>query len=32
MKIYDTEGFPNPLRVRIALAEKGATNKAHAGT
>ena len=27
MKIYDTEGFPNPLRVRIALAEKGATNK-----
>jgi len=22
MKIYDTEGFPNPLRVRIALAEK----------
>ncbi|MBC7191706.1 glutathione S-transferase [Marinobacter sp.] len=27
MKIYDTEGFPNPLRVRIALAEKGATNQ-----
>ncbi len=27
MKIYDIEGFPNPLRVRIALAEKGATNK-----
>ena len=27
MKIYDTEGFPNPLRVRIALAEKGATDK-----
>lgn len=24
MKIYDTEGFPNPARVRIALAEKGA--------
>lgn len=24
MKIYDTAGFPNPLRVRIALAEKGA--------
>lgn len=23
MKIYDTEGFPNPLRVRVALAEKG---------
>ena len=27
MKIYETTGFPNPLRVRIALAEKGATNK-----
>jgi len=27
MKIYDTEGFPNPIRVRIALAEKGATEK-----
>ena len=27
MKIYDTEGFPNPLRVRIALAEKNATHK-----
>lgn len=25
MKIYDFEGFPNPARVRIALAEKGAT-------
>lgn len=24
MKIYDVEGFPNPARVRIALAEKGA--------
>ena len=24
MKVYDTEGFPNPARVRIALAEKGA--------
>ena len=23
MKIYDTEGFPNPARIRIALAEKG---------
>lgn len=22
MKIYDVENFPNPLRVRIALAEK----------
>ena len=27
MKIYDIEGFPNPARVRIALAEKGAANK-----
>jgi glutathione S-transferase len=27
MKIYDFEGFPNPARVRIALAEKGATHK-----
>ncbi len=26
MKIYDTEGFPNPARIRIALAEKGATD------
>lgn len=25
MKIYDVEGFPNPARVRIALAEKNAT-------
>jgi glutathione S-transferase len=24
MKIYDVEGFPNPLRVRMALAEKNA--------
>ncbi len=23
MKVYDYEGFPNPARVRIALAEKG---------
>lgn len=23
MKIYDYEGFPNPARIRIALAEKG---------
>lgn len=23
MKIYDYEGFPNPLRVRVALKEKG---------
>ncbi|MDA7949194.1 MAG: glutathione S-transferase [Hyphomicrobiaceae bacterium] len=27
MKIYDYEGFPNPIRVRIALAEKGLTEK-----
>lgn len=27
MKIHDLEGFPNPARVRIALAEKGATDK-----
>ena len=27
MKIYDVEGYPNPARVRIALAEKGATDK-----
>lgn len=27
MKVYDIEGFPNPARVRIALAEKGATDK-----
>lgn len=27
MKFYDTAGFPNPRRVRIALAEKGATDK-----
>ncbi|MEM7269251.1 MAG: glutathione S-transferase [Pseudomonadota bacterium] len=25
MKIYDQEGFPNPARVRMALAEKGLT-------
>ena len=23
MKVYDFEGFPNPARIRIALAEKG---------
>jgi glutathione S-transferase len=28
MKIYDYRGFPNPARVRIALAEKGLTDKA----
>lgn len=27
MKIYDFEGLPNPARVRIALAEKGITDK-----
>jgi glutathione S-transferase len=27
MKIYDYQGFPNPARVRIALAEKGLTSK-----
>ena len=27
MKIFDIEGFPNSARVRIALAEKGATDK-----
>ncbi|WP_298920053.1 glutathione S-transferase [uncultured Roseobacter sp.] len=25
MKVYDIEGFPNPARVRIALAEKNAS-------
>lgn len=27
MKIYEFEGFPNPARVRIALAEKGQTDR-----
>ena len=27
MKIYDVEGFPNPLRVRMALAETTASDK-----
>ena len=27
MKIYDFEGFPNPARIRIALAEKGVFDK-----
>ena len=27
MKIYDYKGFPNPARVRAALAEKNATDK-----
>lgn len=25
LKLYDCKGFPNPMRVRIALAEKGLT-------
>ncbi len=27
MKVYEFKGFPNPARVRIALAEKGLTDK-----
>ena len=27
MKIYDFEGFPNPARVRIALKEKGISDR-----
>ncbi len=27
MKIHDFEGFPNPARIRIALAEKGITEQ-----
>jgi glutathione S-transferase len=27
MKIYEHKGFPNPLRVRVALAEKGLTDR-----
>ncbi len=27
MKIYDFQGFPNPARVRIALAEKGLSDQ-----
>lgn len=27
MKVYEFDGFPNPARVRIALAEKGLTDK-----
>ena len=26
MKIYEHKGFPNPMRVRVALAEKGLTD------
>lgn len=28
MKVYETKGFPNPARVRIALAEKGLFDQA----
>lgn len=27
MKVYEYDGFPNPARIRIALAEKGLTEK-----
>ena len=27
MKNYDREGLPNPVRVRIAVAPKGISNK-----
>ncbi|MEX0300122.1 MAG: glutathione S-transferase, partial [Kordiimonas sp.] len=27
MKVYEYKGFPNPLRVRLALAEKGLFEK-----
>jgi glutathione S-transferase len=27
MKVYEYKGFPNPLRVRVALAEKGLTDQ-----
>jgi glutathione S-transferase len=27
VKVYDFKGFPNPARVRIAIAEKGLTNR-----
>ena len=27
LKVYDFKGFPNPARIRIALAEKGLTDK-----
>jgi len=28
LTVYDYKGFPNPTRVRIALAEKGLAEKA----
>lgn len=27
MKVYEHKGFPNPMRVRVALAEKGLTDR-----
>jgi glutathione S-transferase len=27
VKVYDFKGFPNPARVRIAIAEKGLTSR-----
>jgi glutathione S-transferase len=27
MKVYEYQGFPNPLRVRIVLAEKGLSDR-----
>ena len=27
MRVYDHKGLPNPLRVRLALAEKGLTDQ-----
>lgn len=27
MRIYEHQGFPNPMRVRVALAEKGLTDR-----
>jgi glutathione S-transferase len=27
MKVYEYQGFPNPLRVRVALAEKGLSDR-----
>jgi glutathione S-transferase len=27
VKVYDHKGLPNPMRVRVALAEKGLTDK-----
>ena len=27
MKVYEHKGFPNPMRIRVALAEKGLTDR-----